>query len=152
MISSQLSKNARVWVYQSNRTLTDSEKQQISSRLDDFTSSWAAHGAKLMCESTILGDYFIVLAVDDRFEMPSGCSIDSSIKLMKEIGNEFQIDFFNRLKLIVEKEGEIKIIHFSELSDYSDWNIFNTLVDTVDKLEKLFLIPVVESDLYKMLI
>lgn len=151
MFFSTISKSARVWVYQSNRIITDSEKEQISSRLSDFTNEWAAHGAKLIAKSAIIGDYFVVLAVDEQVEMPSGCSIDSSVKLMKDIGYHFQIDFFNRLKLIIEKEGETKMIAFSELADYSDWKIYNTLVNTVEGLNNFFLIPVIESDLYKML-
>lgn len=152
MLFPTISKSARVWVYQSNRIITDSEKEQISSRLIDFTNSWAAHGAKLMAESTIIGDYFVILAVDEQVEMPSGCSIDSSVKLMKDIGYHFQIDFFNRLKLIVEKEGVTKMITFSELADYSEWNVYNTLVNTVYGLNNSFLIPVIESDLYRAVV
>jgi hypothetical protein len=105
-----------------------------------------------MAESAIIGDHFAVLAVDEQVEMPSGCSIDSSVKLMKDIGNEFQIDFFNRLKLIVEREGEIKMVALSELADYSEWNVYNTLVNTVEDLNNSFLIPVIESELYKMVV
>lgn len=152
MIFSSISKDARVWVYQANRVITENEKQQISDRLHDFTAGWAAHGAKLVAEATILGDYFVVLAVDETVEMPSGCSIDSSVKFIKSIGADFKIDFFNRLKLVVKKEGEVKMIAFSDLVDYSDWKVYNTLVNTVDGLNHSFLIPVIESDLYKMVV
>ena len=70
---------------------------------------------------------------------------------MKEIGQKFNIDFFDRLKLIVEKDSEMKIIPFSELGVYSEWKIYDTLINTVEKLNESFLIQVKDSELYKIL-
>jgi len=146
----QLASDSRVWVYQSNRPFSENEKVQLTEAFKVFVDSWAAHGSKLVADATIIGDYFVVLAVDEKTAMASGCSIDSSVKFIKTIGQQFNIDFFNRLKLVVQKEDETKMIAFSDLGQYEDWKIYNTLVNTVDLLNSSFLIPVSESELFKM--
>ncbi len=146
----QLASDSRVWVYQSNRPFSENEKVQLTEAFKVFVDSWAAHGSKLVADATIIGDYFVVLAVDEKIAMASGCSIDSSVKFIKTIGQQFNIDFFNRLKLVVQKENETKMISFSDLGQYEDWKIYNTLVNTIDLLNTSFLIPVNESELFKM--
>lgn len=146
----QLASDSRVWVYQSNRPFSENEKVQLTEPFKVFVDSWAAHGSKLVADAIIIGDYFVVLAVDEKTAMASGCSIDSSVKFIKTIGQQFNIDFFNRLKLVVQKENETKMIAFSDLGQYEDWNIYNTLVNSIDLLNTSFLIPVNESELFKM--
>ena len=146
----QLASDSRVWVYQSNRAFSENEKVQLTEAFKVFVDSWAAHGSKLVADATIIGDYFVVLAVDEKIAMASGCSIDSSVKFIKTIGQQFTIDFFNRLKLVVQKENETKMISFSDLGQYENWKIYNTLVNTIDLLNTSFLIPVNESELFKM--
>ncbi len=146
----QLASDSRVWVYQSNRPFSENEKVQLTEAFKVFVDSWAAHGSKLVADATIIGDYFVVLAVDEKTAMASGCSIDSSVKFIKTIGQQFNIDFFNRLKLVVQNNEETKMISFSDLGQYENWKIYNTLVNTIDLLYTSFLIPVNESELFKM--
>jgi len=146
----QLASDSRVWVYQSNRPFSENEKGQLTEAFKVFIDSWAAHGSKLVADATIIGDYFVVLAVDEKTAMASGCSIDSSVKFIKTIGQQFNIDFFNRLKLVVQNNEETKMISFSDLGQYENWKIYNTLVNTIDLLNSSFLIPVNGSELFKM--
>ena len=146
----QLSNDSRVWVYQSNRSFSENEKSLLNESFKEFVSSWAAHGSKLVADAIIIGDYFVALAVDEKTAMASGCSIDSSVKFIKSVGQQLNIDFFNRLKLVIKKDSETKMISFSDLNQYTDWSIYNTFVNTVEQLNSLFLIPVEESELYKM--
>ena len=151
MYFQELPKDARLWVYQANRVIAADEKVEISSILNQFISKWAAHGIPLKGEALVIKDRFIILGVDEKHEAASGCSIDSSVKLIKDIGKKFNIDFFDRLNLIVEKDSEMKVISFSELGNYSDCKIYNTLVNTVEQFNETFLIQVKESELYKLL-
>ena len=151
MYFQELSNDSRLWVYQADRSFTEAECQNISLKLEEFVSGWAAHGASLKAGAMIVNNHFIVLSVDEKFESASGCSIDSSVKMIKAIGEQYSINFFNRLKLIVENDSEMKMIAFSDLGEYGDWNIYNTLVNTVEQFNNSFLIPVKESELYKMI-
>ena len=149
MYFTQLSNDSRVWVYQSNRSFSENEKMLLNESFKEFVSSWAAHGSKLVADAIVIEDFFVVLAVDEKTAMASGCSIDSSVKFIKSVGQQLNIDFFNRLKLVVKKDSETKMISFSDLNQYNDWKIYNTLVNTVEQLNTLFLIPVEESELFK---
>ena len=39
--------NSRIWIYQSDRKLNDSELDQIKLKLIDFLKNWTAHGDDL---------------------------------------------------------------------------------------------------------
>ena len=54
------------------------------------------------------------------------------------------------MNLVVKKDKEVKLIPFTELQSYSDWKVYNPLVDSLELLRSSFLIPVTESDFYKM--
>ena len=151
MYFQELSNDSRLWVYQSDRSFTEAESKSISQKLEAFVFGWNAHGASLKADFMLVNNQFIVLGVDEKMASASGCSIDSSVKIIKEIGKEFSIDFFNRLKLVVEKDSEMKMIAFSDLGEYEEWNIYNTLVNTVEQFNNSFLIPVKESELFKMI-
>ena len=42
-----LTETARVWIYQCNRSFSDSEIEEISEKLTNFLDGWTAHGADL---------------------------------------------------------------------------------------------------------
>lgn len=139
--------SSQVWIYSANRFFTEQEKGLIQQAMNEFTSDWAAHGSELRATSAILFNNFIVIVADENVAKASGCSIDSSVRFIKEIGSKLKIDFFNRLFMLIEKEGEIKRVHFSDLSNYPDWNIFNPLVKTLGEMRSNWVIPVNESNL-----
>lgn len=147
----ELSSNSKVWVYQSDRKFTVSEKETINILCQDFIAKWAAHGTSLKSSFKVIDDYFIVLSVDENIASASGCSIDSSVKFIKELGLKFGIDFFNRMNLIVKNDSEVKLISFSDLLEYQDWEVYNPLVNTLGQLNNEFLVPVNKSDFYQML-
>ncbi|MBO6515228.1 MAG: hypothetical protein JJ975_01585 [Bacteroidia bacterium] len=93
-----LGDDAKVWFYGSQRTLTPHEQTEIKNYLDQFCSTWAAHGAQLNCGFNILHDRFIVLAVDEASASATGCSIDKSVHAFQEIDSNYQLDLFNRLR------------------------------------------------------
>lgn len=94
----KLADNARVWLYAANRPLTDAEVSSVNTILDRFCDEWAAHGAKLDCGFQVLYHQIIVLAVDEASAAASGCSIDTSVQVFREIDAQLDIDLFNRLR------------------------------------------------------
>jgi hypothetical protein len=142
--------NARVWVYQADRAFTDEEKSYLNGQLTYFVEDWSAHGAKLLADAKLIGDYFIVFAVDESQAQASGCSIDSSVRFIKSIGEQLKIDFFNRLKVIVQNENESKLIHFSDIKDYAGWNTFNNTITTIASFRKEWEVQVEESPLFAL--
>lgn len=147
----ELSLNSKVWVYQSDRKITVSEIETINNLCQNFIAKWAAHGTSLKSDFQVIDNYFLVLSVDENVASASGCSIDSSVKFVKELGARLGIDFFNRMNLIVNNGVEVKLIPFSDLLEYKGWKVYNPLVNTIEQLNTKFLVPVDQSDFYQML-
>ena len=145
----QLPDTSRVWLYVSDRPFDATESNYIQDALSDFTQNkWATHGTKLMASGSVLMNQLVVLAVDEEVMNASGCSIDSSVRLMKQLGTELKVDFFNRLFVLISKESEIKRVHFQELHQYSDWKLLNPMVSSLEEVRNRFLIDVKESNLF----
>jgi hypothetical protein len=139
------SPESRVWIYASNRELTSEEVEIASTELSDFVASWNAHGKALNADASVLFNRFLILTVDESFASASGCSIDSSVKVVKFIGEKLKIDFFDRLRIYIEKENEFKRIPFAELKSYTEWNFFNPMVVTLGALRNDWYSAVSES-------
>lgn len=96
---------SRVWIYQSNRVLKPQELAQLNTTLNTFTKEWTAHNQQLKAYHEIKYNRFMVLIVDETQAGASGCSIDKSVRLMKEIESEFDLNLFDRFNM-AWKEGE----------------------------------------------
>ena len=135
---SEISKSSRVWVYQSNRSLSDKEVVFIHQKLLTFCNDWKAHHVHLKSSYNVLHNRFIILLVDEQKQNASGCSIDSSVKVIKEIETEFGIDLFNRTHIAFEQKREIVTLSIPEFKKVvqADTVVFNNLVTTKADLEE----------------
>ena len=144
------SPSSRVWYYLADRTFDETESDYIQNRLDEFVNdSWKSHGAKLSATGILLNNQLIALSVDDSSLGASGCSIDSSVKFIKELGAELKIDFFNRMYVLVSNGDETLRVHISDLSNYKYWNMINPIVTNVQDIQDNGVILVSESELAK---
>ena len=145
MSLSNLSSSSKIWIYKSNRELTLSEQSFIREELDLFIPHWASHGNKLFGGAEVRENWFVVLAVDETQSTASGCSIDTSVQFMKALGKELNVDFFDRMHVLITN-GEMKVhVHFSELGSHPDWELYNPLVSNLEEFNSRWLIPVKES-------
>lgn len=102
-----LPQNARVWVYQANRQLSDAEVAFIEEYLKPVVDDWTAHGTALLASAKVLHNRFLLIGLDESKYPASGCSIDSSTRWLKALGEKMNIDFFDRSQAYLE-DGEIK--------------------------------------------
>jgi hypothetical protein len=101
MIIPHLPDSARVWLFTATRSLEDDELQVVETALGDFISGWKSHNSELKAGFAVLHKTVVVIAVDESFEAPSGCSIDKAFRLLAELGDTLQTDFLNR-QLVVK--------------------------------------------------
>lgn len=113
----KLSPNSRVWVYQSDRALTDSEQKNLLTSAESFIQQWAAHGQSLLASATIRYNHFLIIATDEGFNMASGCSIDSSFRFVQEAGSNFDVDFFQRTNLAFLMDGSVTLCQMTQLKE-----------------------------------
>ena len=92
----KIPQNARIWVYQANRQLADNEVVMINNFLKPAVNQWAAHGASLLASAKVLHNRFVLIALDEIQNEASGCSIDASTRWFKDLGEQLNVDFFDR--------------------------------------------------------
>lgn len=143
-----LEDSARIWIYQSSRKFTESEKNTISETLSAFTHSWVAHGNPLKTSFTILQDQFIILATDENFNEASGCSIDSSVRVIRQLDQQFSLGLFDRTKIAFSKGETIEMIPLNELPktlESGRWNscsvVFNNVIESKGQLKNDWCVP-----------
>lgn len=124
--------SARVWIYQSNRAFKPEEENTISTSLQAFTNSWTAHNQPLKTSFQVLHDYFIVLAVDEAHQEASGCSIDSSVHVIRQLSQQTGIDFFERTNVAMLLDEGVRLVKLPELKQAYEngvWNSHTTVFD-----------------------
>ncbi|MES2589092.1 MAG: hypothetical protein V4622_08935 [Bacteroidota bacterium] len=138
-----LNPDSKLWLYQSSRALNPTEIAWLNEQLTAFAIDWASHGTDLKAAAEVLNPYFIAFAVDLTQANASGCSIDKSVRLVKDLGKELNIDFFNRLKMWSENEsGEMNLISFKSLAEFQTNFIFNPLLEKVADLDSKFKVQI----------
>lgn len=86
----------KVWIYQANRFFTANELELLRGYLSEFLKQWTAHGDRLLGSFEIKYNLFIILKVDESQAMVTGCSIDKSVHLLKDIASRLNVDLFDR--------------------------------------------------------
>ena len=104
----QLPDSTRLWIYQSNRELTDTELVQINDQLVHFTTQWVSHARSLRAFGQVFHRRFIVLMVDESQSGASGCSIDSSVHFVRSLEGQYGITLFDRMNFAYEENGAVK--------------------------------------------
>src|SRR5690606_24174094 len=145
-------KMERIWIYQSNRELTEQESQWVANKLSDFTRQWAAHGKQLAARAEVRFNRFIILFLNEAMEAASGCSIDSSVRFLKDIEKELSIDLFDRMQIAYRKGDAIEAVPRSEFEKLIDSGevtentiVFNNTVANSEELASNWEVPMKDS-------
>lgn len=147
---------SRVWIYQASRLFFISEALEIEDMMHSFVDAWQSHGAKVKGYANLLFGQFIVLMADETQAGVSGCSTDSSVRLIKAVEEKFKVTMFDRQALAFIVKEKVQLIPLSQLK-YAVENqfisgetlYFNNLVQTKNELLSNWMIPVKESWLAK---
>ncbi len=116
LIPETFSDASRVWIYQSNRVFTLSEALTIEKILEDFTADWKTHGTPVKGFGTLFFGQFLILMADEEVTGVSGCSTDSSVRLIKAIEEEFKVSMFDRMNLAFYINEKVQLLPFSQLN------------------------------------
>ena len=129
--------DSRVWIYQSSRIFTINEASEIEEMLKEFTMQWKSHGTPVKGAAHLFFGQFIVLIADETATGVSGCSSDSSVRLIKDIEQKFQVNMFDRTNLAFVVKDKVQLLPLSQLQYAfdngfisADTLYFNNLVQT----------------------
>jgi hypothetical protein len=152
----QLPENSRVWIYQADRKLLDEEQDLIRQKMLRFCEGWNTHGNGMPSSFSFFDGQILVLAVDESGLGASGCSIDSSVRVLREIESLTGVNLTDQGKITVKSPtGIVKVlpalglkskVQSGELT--REQEVINPLIQTKSDLQQLWQ-PVGESWLNK---
>ena len=151
-IPSDFSDTSRVWIYQCNRLFSIQEAFQLEEILEKFVSDWKTHGTPVKGYANLFFGQFIIFMADETSTGVSGCSTDTSVRLIKEIEQQFNVELFNRQNLAFIVKDKIQIIPLNQF-EYAIQNNFidlhtlyfnNTVLSKKDMVDK-WIIPMKDS-------
>lgn len=152
LIPEDFHSTSRVWIYQSSRLFSLSEALQIEDLLNDFVQRWNTHGVPVKGYANLLFGQFVVVIADETATGVSGCSTDSSVRVIKQIEQQFGVNMFDRQTLAFVVKNKVQLLPLAQLN-YAATNGFinpdtlyiNNLVATKEELLNNWMIPVKQS-------
>lgn len=108
--------DSRVWIYQSDRIFFMQEALEMESMLQQFVSEWKSHGTPVKGYANLFFGRFIILMADENATGVSGCSTDSSVRLIKEIEKKYSVSLFDRQMLTFYIKDKVEILPLSQLN------------------------------------
>jgi hypothetical protein len=129
--------NAKVWVYQSNLELTDSDLAQIKEIGDFFLGKWESHKLPVNGSIDVYDNRFVVISAFSDEDAMCGKAQDAQMRLIKELEEVVEGKLTDRMLVFYQEENILKSFHFSELEQLlsdnkitSETIVFNSLVAT----------------------
>jgi len=143
---------SKIWIYQSNRKLSDAEIAEIEEDLKAFIEEWSAHGTSLEASFLIKYNRFIILAVNQEVQQATGCSIDSSVVFIQQLESKYGIDLLDKMN-VTYKQGEFlthkSLLDFKRMAKEKAVSentiVFNNLVNTIEEWKENWEVPASES-------
>lgn len=147
-----ISEESRIWIYQSNRTLSPVEIIEIEAKIKDFLISWTAHGSDLQASFLIKYNRFIVISLNESFNIATGCSIDSSVRFIQELEKLYDVSLLDKMN-VSYRHGEFiaykPLIEFKKMiknrSISKKTIVFNNLINSKSEFLNNWEVPIEES-------
>ncbi len=143
---------SRVWIYASTGKLNPEQSTDVQNLLDGFAKGWTSHQQQLNAKAALVKAHFLVFMVDESAAEISGCGIDKSVQLVKEIEQKTGLSFFNRLNIHLAHENEVLVFNKHQLEKAVEEGLvdentlfYDNLVQTKKDFDENWLKPVNKS-------
>ncbi|GGI57431.1 ABC transporter ATPase [Winogradskyella haliclonae] len=147
-----LPEESRVWIYQANRSFSETEISEIEEKLNVFIQAWTAHGQDLQAGFKIVYKRFIVIALNQSLNIATGCSIDASVHFIQDLEKTYNVDLMDKMN-VSYKQGEFiahkSLIEFKKMAKQKAVSkktiVFNNLVTNIAEFKENWEVPASES-------
>ncbi len=147
-----LPEQSRVWIYQANRSFTETELEEIQAKLNTFIENWTAHGGDLQSGYTIKYKRFIIIGLNQDLNKATGCSIDASVHFIQQLEKDYNVDLMDKMN-VSYKQGEY--VAYKSLTDFrkmakdkavsKNTIVFNNLVSNIAEFKENWEVPASDS-------
>jgi hypothetical protein len=148
----ELSDQARLWVYQANRKLSEQEMNFITREGIEFTKGWTAHNKDLKASVEVFYNQFVVLSVDESAAPATGCSIDKSVHFMQLLERELAVQLLDKSTVAYLKNDQIHLVPLAKVKEMvnagelaHDSIIFNNMVSDVMSFNQMWEVKAKDS-------
>ena len=152
LLPTDFADSARVWVYQCSRAFIEKEEREVNEQLYQFYSQWQAHGAPVKGWAKLLFRQFVVIIADETDVEVSGCSTDSSVRVIKSLERQYDVNFFDRMMITFLRNNKAEMLPFTQVQYAIDKGyitkdtlLFNNIATTKKELLEKWLVPLSES-------
>ncbi|MCK5816037.1 MAG: ABC transporter ATPase [Flavobacteriaceae bacterium] len=147
-----LPSESKIWIFQSNRPFSEVERTGINNQMRLFVNTWHCYGEGLQASFTVKHNQFIILGVDENISSISGCSVDSSVRIIKLLEDEFGFELFNKLNIAFKIGENMNTVSLAEFQNFvkedkinGETIVFNNLIDKKGDLDSNWEIPANKS-------
>jgi hypothetical protein len=144
----RLPPQARVWIYQASRPLTEDELMPLLARLAAFAEEWTSHGRQLAASAQFLHRQFLVIGLDEAVAGASGCSIDASVRFVQELEHRLGVTLLEKSRMAFLDNGEMSFLTRPQLRAaiaagqvQADTLYFNNTLTTKGELDEQWPAP-----------
>lgn len=144
--------HSRVWIYQSNRKLSDIELAEIEQATKTFIEDWSAHGQGLEASFVTKYNRFIIIGVNQDVQAATGCSIDASVVFIQSLEKKYDIDLLDKMNVTFKLGEHIAhkpLIEFKKMAKEKAVSentiVFNNLVNTIEEWQDFWEVPACDS-------
>ncbi|GGG94677.1 hypothetical protein GCM10011416_10100 [Polaribacter pacificus] len=149
---SEISEDAKVWVYPSSRKFYPKELEPIEEKIQQFIAGWKADDENFKASYKFVHQRFIILVADTENSPLSISEIDASVAFIIALQEEFGVELLDKMNVCF-KQGEF--VQYKELKEFkkllknkavtAKTIVFDNLINTKHDLENHWEISIEES-------
>ena len=112
---SEISDDAKVWIYPSSRKFYNTEIEALESSIKSFVENWQKEDENFKASYQFLYNRFIVLVVEYSETTISNAVIDASVSFVLELQETYNVELLDKMNVCF-KQGEF--VQYKELKDF----------------------------------
>ena len=148
----EISEDAKVWIYPSNRKFYPAEILEIEQKIKTFVENWKKEDENFKVSYQFLYNRFIVLIADDENATITNTDIDASVSFILELQETYKVELLDKMNVCF-KQGEF--VQYKELKDFkklvknravtAKTIIFDNLITNNHDFKNFWEIPIEDS-------
>ncbi|MDB0600462.1 ABC transporter ATPase [Tenacibaculum maritimum] len=147
----ELSEDAKIWVYPSNRKFYSQELGELEDKLKRFVSAWKYDDENFKVSYKLFYNRFIVFLVEEGVSLLSS-DVDKQVTFILELEQAFKVALLDKMNVCF-KQGEF--VQYKDLKDFKKLLknkaitgksiVFDNLIQTKYELENYWEVPIKDS-------
>ncbi|MFI5239132.1 MAG: hypothetical protein ACHQQP_04930 [Gemmatimonadales bacterium] len=143
---STLPDDARVWVFGSADEISQDAEATLVTGIDEYLGDWRAHGSPLTVARDWRDRRFLAVAVDQRDENASGCSLDALFRVLQSIEARIGTSLLGNARVYYrDRAGSIRVTDRAGFAEGAqngsigaDSRVFDLSIQTVGDWKRRF--------------